>query len=172
MKFLLFLFLIVSCNTKTIPDKKPVVENVFTGSFYKVESTLDWIKEAVRITNCVTIQKDFHAEILAVEKFEHYSGSNQAIVDSLLSDKVAVIGTYSKRFTKARAYRNVGTNKIWLNRAKIFKADKDLINTNIHERLHVLGYGHKGNNRNKYNNINSVPYKVGSMSEKYYERCL
>jgi len=172
MKFLLLLFLTISCNTKTIPDSKPVVENVYTGSFYKVESTLNWIKEAVRITDCVTVQKDFHAEILSVQNFEHYEGENQAIVDSLLSEKVAVIGSYSKKFTKARAYRDVGTNKIWLNRSKIFKADKDLINTNIHERLHVLGYKHKGNSRNKYNNINSVPYKVGSLSEKYYKRCL
>lgn len=173
MKNLLIILLFVSCASN-IPVQKletiePTIEDI---GYYKNESSLDWITESIEIANCVTKKKEFHQEILDNGKFEHYDGLNQHIIDMLISETPAIVGTYYKKFSKARAYRNIGSNKIWLNRAKISNSDEDLLNTMLHERLHVLGFGHKGNSRNKYNNIDSVPYKVGSISEKYYQYCL
>jgi hypothetical protein len=174
-KILLLLILVLAgcSSSKTTKPVKPIQEisPVIVESFYKIESSLSWIKEAVRIADCATKNKDFHREILSVESYEHYEGEAKAIVESLVSPTIARVGTYSKRFTKARAYRKVGDNKIWVNRKKISKADAAFLNTMVHERLHVLGYKHKGNDRYQYNNENSVPYKVGRIAQNYFEVC-
>lgn len=165
---LAILFILVACST----TKAPIAPKVTETNFYKNYSTLSWVKLAVDAADCVTINPEFHQEIINYQKFAHYDGSSTQIVKDLLSDKKAEVSTYYKRFTKARAYRNVGTNKIWLNRAKLGYVDPGLVNTMIHERLHVLGYNHQGNNKYKYNNVESVPYKVGKISEKYAEKCI
>jgi predicted SprT family Zn-dependent metalloprotease len=163
------LFLVASCATKTPIKQDPVYE----GSYYVNESSLEWVSKLIDVTDCTTKLDSFHKDIIDNNKYEHYEGSNEKIVKDLKSDVKAHVGTYYKRFTRARAYRNVGSNKIWLNRAKISgKIDVDLVNTMIHERLHVLGYQHKGNNKYKYNNVESVPYKVGKISEKYSQECI
>ena len=115
INFLFLLLFTIACSSS--PVTKPVVEDAQieqVDSFYKIESTLDWIKKAVDSANCVTKNKDFHSEILAFKKYEHFDGQNSKIVDSLLSSKQAVVGTYYKRFTKAIAYRNVNSDKIYL----------------------------------------------------------
>ena len=165
--YLVLLFLVGCAGTVTKTPEKPP----YNGSYYKVESTLEWVKEVAQIADCVTNNTEFHQEIASYPKYEHYDGESSKIVTDLLSDKKAIVGTYYKKFTKARAYRNVGSDKIWLNRAKLGNVDSGLNNTMIHERLHVLGYGHKGNKKFQYNNVESVPYKVGKFSEKYVEKC-
>ena len=185
LKSLLILLFLFSCSNS--PTKKVITETVevpieapieIYSSFYVNKDTRSWVGDVIKTANCITINKNFHKDILSHGSYEHYTGSNKAIVKSLLSNKVATVGTYYKKYsvwpkrTSVRAYRNIGSNKIYINRANVSnKADANLVNTFIHERLHVLGYGHKGNKKYKYNNINSVPYAVGAKSEKYFKQC-
>lgn len=176
VKYLLLLVLI-SCATQ---KPKQVTEIIFPVNdpfdsslvFYENESTLESIAKAIKVANCVTLDPRFHDDIIKNGKYEHFNGDNKEISTKLLSDKKAIVGTYYKRFTKAIAYRNPGTDKIWFNR-KYTKTSSgsSKLNTMIHERLHVLGFGHKGNSKNKYNNIESVPYKVGKLAQTYYNDC-
>ena len=174
MKILLLVIFFISCSTGSVKKTEPLgagQDQPSVDSFYKIESSRDWIKEAVRVANCVTVNSDFHKEIISIDKYEHFTGDSKDIVKSLISSKVAIVGTYYKRFTKAIAYRNIGSDKIWYNTKHAGSSVKSKVKTMIHERLHVLGYGHKGNNPAKYNNRDSVPYKVSGLGEKYVEGC-
>lgn len=178
MKYLILLVLF-GCATQETRKPHEIVYPVnapidpeYVINYYVNASTLEWVKDTIKIANCVTNEPNFHKEVLENGKYEHFDGDNQDIVDALLSSKKAEVGTYYKRFTKAVAYRNPGTNKIWFNR-KFSKnsSGASKLNTMIHERLHVLGFGHKGNSKYKYNNVESVPYKVGKIAQGWYETC-
>lgn len=172
MKNLLILLLLIGCTQVAIkPEKKDIIVEVENSSFYKSESSLSWIAKAIEIADCVTVNKDFHNDILDNGEFTHYTGSSQAIIDSLMSSTTARVGSYYKWKSKAVAYRNQGSDKIWFNRYHAKRSINQKVNTMIHERLHVLGYGHKGNKSYKYNNLSSVPYKVGKIGERYSEGC-
>lgn len=174
---LLILLVLASCATYEQPKSPELpinapIDQEYVINYYVNSSSLDWVKETIRIANCVTNEPNFHKEILDNGKYMHFEGENKDIVKALLSSVRAEVGTYYKRFTKAIAYRNVGSNKIWFNRYKAKATSmKGKLETMIHERLHVLGFGHKGNSRNKYNNIESVPYKVAKIAGGWYETC-
>lgn len=138
-------------------------------SYYEHKTTLTWIKEAADFSGCVVNDKEFMKEIISLS-YSHYDGDSKEIVKSLLSNTKAVVSSYYKN-RPVMAYRVVGTNQIYFNRAKKHIGDTcSRVNTSVHERLHVLGYKHKGNKKNRYNNINSVPYKVGNIAQKHCRR--
>lgn len=176
IKILIFsLLCFVSCasgserlNTNNSPLISITEKNVF-----KVKSSLSWMKDLGEKANCVNFNKDFLKEVSLIESFTHSDHTGVEVVEALTSSTIAVARTYSKRFTRAAAYRVPGTNEIYINLKKLSKRSraKQVIPTLIHERLHVLGYKHKGNRRAKYNNLESVPYKVSRISKKYISKC-
>lgn len=178
MKYILILTLLISCSGAPVKEViKPLeitpIETQISEvkTFYTLKSSLKSIKEAVRVADCVTKNKDFHNDIINHGEYSHYTSDNKDIVKKLLSDKKAIVSSYYKRWSKAVGYRIPGTDKIYVNTAKRLNLAARVVNL-IHERLHVLGFIHKGNKKAQYNNSNSVPYAASSYSEKYVEGCL
>jgi hypothetical protein len=165
---------LVACTSAPRPSKPQIapIEPSISKEFYTVSTKKEFAVNSAKIANCVTALPQYHSKILAEEYYSHFTGKNSEIVESLLSDKKAIIKTYFKRFTKAKAYRIPGQSEIYINMAKISPNTESIIVTLIHERLHVLGYSHRGNNRNKYNNINSVPYKASMLSKGFLSYCV
>jgi hypothetical protein len=169
MKNILILLFLISCATKVDKMLETSAENAFKSG-YIIKTTNEKIIESVKIADCVIKNTDYQNDILGVSSYSHYTGLNTKIVSDLLSDKKAIVSSYYKKYTKASAYRIPNTNEIYVNRAKLGSHAKTVASL-IHEKYHTLGYGHKGNKKNKYNNINSVPYLASSMSKKYVEGC-
>lgn len=133
------------------------------------------------------------------ERFNHTKDSRTAIYTKLLSgndnfidefiddqnqldDKDLDIWVFPYKTKTDIVGRTFGyTYRTWINlnnlNYKIKKYENyptllyALISQNlIHEYCHNLGYKHKGNKRNKHNNIYSVPYGVGDIIKNEAER--
>ncbi len=145
---------------------------------FTVRSSLPEFKEVARKANCIVKNPAFLAEIGAVAKFTHTPKSTPQVVEAIKAYKAAIISTYYKKYsvfprlTKTLAYRNTKgkeTNVIYFNTAKFPRSEKSMINTAVHEWLHVSGFGHGDNSpRGKEK---SVPYLVGDIAEKYLGAC-
>jgi hypothetical protein len=172
IKLLLFI-LITSCATKApIKDVGNVeIDTTVYNKSFDNKSKNKTIINSVKLAECVLSNRDFQKEIINHGSFEHYEGSNKYIVDQINSDKKSIVSSYIKRISRASAYRKVGTNKIYINRAKLGSFAKT-VRSLVHEHMHVLGFKHKGNGRNINNNAESVPYKVSTMTTPYTEKCL
>ena len=177
MKLSLIWLLVVSCASPVKNKKVPKPQSFSVASqteAFVANSSLPWMHELVVVANCITNNKDFLAEVSQVESFTHSDHTGKQVAESILQDKQAVARTYSKKFTRAAAYRIPNTNKIYINTKKFSSKTRPykVTPTLMHERMHLLDYKHKGNRRNEYNNLQSVPYVVGKISEKYVEVCL
>lgn len=171
-----FLTLFFGCSSTPIKNdiQEPSVLNEITSlekkSGYIVKSTNKRILDSVKISDCVIYLDSFRDELVKIEAFTHSDKNGVEVYESLLSDKKAVVSSYYKKFTYAAAYRVPNTSTIYINLAKS-STYKSLTIALIHERLHVLDYKHQGNKRNKYDNINSVPYRVSVIAGKYVDEC-
>lgn len=157
-------------KVETLPGQQAI------GSDYSVKSTLSWLAEVGKVANCVVKQPDFIKEVSEHKQFDYTSDSSKTVAEKMAKFTPVILTTYTKNCSSAIAYRNVGSNIVYFNLGKNCKlqrlnprAMKYMINTAIHERLHVVGYGHGDNNSKGKGN--SVPYGVGDLAEKYADRC-
>lgn len=161
-------------GTVTTPSEVIKLEEVpgqhhQTGD-YSVKSSLKVVKQLADIGNCLVYKAKFYDEIKAHKQFDYTKDSSETVADKLSLYTPVVLTTYSKRFTKTIAYRNKGSNVIYLNLVKLKSIPtKEGVNTLWHERSHVVGYGHGDNYA--AGKDNSVPYGTGKMSEKYFDEC-
>lgn len=136
-------------------------------SRFELKSSLNYLPEVIRIADCVTNLKSFQDEVGSIEKFTSSNDNGTLVVSKMMTSKKAIVRHYTKRASKVTA-KTVG-DEVYFNRKMNPRALTSMVNTAIHERLHVLGYHHKGNYPKK--NKESVPYKVGDISEKYIQQC-
>lgn len=137
---------------------------------FSVKSSLKVVKQLAELGNCLVLKERFYNEISNHKQFDYTSDNSEAVANKLADFVPVVLTTYKKRFSKSIAYRNVGSNVIYLNTLKLgTKPTKDRLNTIWHERTHVAGFGHGDNYKN--GKENSVPYGTGEMSEKYFDEC-
>ena len=178
---LVFMLGLVACTSqpkrpvdilKPEATKPVIVPAVSTQSHFEVKSKLDWVKRKADIADCIINNEDFRVEVSEVKEFSHFDGNGQDVVKSFdLPDK-AIVRTYYKKLTRAAAYREPGSNEVYINTAKTRQSKKYIPTSLVHEWLHVLKYKHKGNRRHKYNNSKSVPYYVAeTIAVKYLEDC-
>ena len=167
----LLILIAITGSCSHTPTKEVKTFEVSTPKDYYVNgSTLRWVAETIALANCVTPLAAFHKEILEGE-YTHFEGDNSEIVTALTSGVKAKVKTYYK-WKGAQAVRTPGTDTIWINRWKVKTGENHLrLKTMIHERLHVLNFKHLGNKKKKYDNINSVPYKVAEIAMRHYEYC-
>ena len=178
MKFLL-LALLAGCSTSTkapvviAPDTKP--DEVVTlpsaqKITFSVKSTLPYLAETAKVAECVIHNEEFLKEVGAHKQFDYTKLTSPEVEKQLRTYKPIILSSYSKRFTKAIAYRNTGDNVVYFNTYKNPRGMKEMVNTCIHEWAHVQDFGHGGNS--SVGKDNSVNYGVGLIAEKYVERCL
>jgi len=175
IKFLLLL-IIASCSMAPIPSilapnyaievTRPV-RVVFT-----CKSSLPWLVDLTRIANCLANNQDFINEVKTYPKFTHTDKTSTDVANSLESMQGYVISTYKTKspFSSviATTYKN-DKKTLYLNLRKNPRRLEDMVNTVLHESLHLAGYSH-GDNSPK-GKEESVNYKVGSLVEKYVGVC-
>ena len=167
-------------TTVKTPDETIKVEvvpgQVSSKSDYAVKSTLSFMKDVGEVANCVIYNADFIKEVSTHKQFDYTKDSSKLVAEKMSRFTPVILTTYKKSSTATLAYRNVGSNVLHFNTGKNKsgnylnpRAMKYMLNTAIHERLHVVGYGH-GDNK-AAGKSNSVPYGIGKIAEKYAERC-
>lgn len=160
---------VIKTPSETIKLEEVPGQNHQTGDF-SVKSDLKVVKQLAELGNCLVMKTKLYDEIKAHKQFDYTTDTSEVVAENLATYVPVVLTTYKKSFSKTIAYRNVGSNVIYLNTAKLpSKPTKERLNTLWHERSHVAGYGH-GNN-SSVGKGNSVPYGTGSMVEKYFDEC-
>ncbi len=173
MKFLILL-MVMSCATKVEDNSlgRPVINPVSVKDF-SVKSTIGWISETASIAECVIKRTDFIAEVAKTKSFDFSKDTGVDVARKMSLPNPVILSSYCKKPSFGRqtnAYRNVGSNIVYMNTCVKLNRIEKRVNTLVHERLHVVGYGH-GNNNYK-GKENSVPYAVGAIAEKYVKGCL
>lgn len=132
------------------------------------------VTSVARIADCVLKSEKFLNEVATHSYTFTSATSGEQVADSIRKAHITLtVSTYKSKlpWSKTVAYRNAGETTAYLNLRKN-PAGKDIaevVNTLVHEWLHVLGYGH-GTNSAK-GKENSVPYGVGSIAGKYVGGC-
>lgn len=136
-----------------------------------VKSSLPWMKILGSTTDCVIKDADFQKEVSAIKKFDYSDKAGGRVVLDLLTAKGISISTYKTRnpWSKAIAYTYAGNDTIYFNLRNNPRDFKEMINTVMHETTHIVGYGHGSNS--PVGKEKSVPYWVGSIAEKYADKC-
>lgn len=135
------------------------------------------IQVAVKITNWLLTDSLFYDEIRKLTKFSHTRVNGEYVAEILYANrhsKMEVVGyktlyPYRWPFPKVKGYySHENPDKIFVNLRSVHTMDRfDHVGNFIHEKMHSLGYEHKGNSRNKFNNIESVPYKIGYLAKSF-----
>lgn len=180
MKHLFLLAILISCATtppQDIVDIQEAIIQLDAGiiqappyrEVFTTKSSLKWVQGAVAVSNCVINNEEFLSEVENYPKFTYTDKTPKQVAELLRSAPPAIVSTYKKSFTKAIAYRNVGSNVIYLNTAKNPRVMSAIVNTAAHELAHIAGLGHGDNSpRGKQE---SAPYRVGKIAERYSETC-
>jgi hypothetical protein len=171
-KLILILF-IVSCSPQQpkdpqIPEPIPPVK----GVYYQTTLTSQWAIDLTRISNCVLNHEGFIKEVSAIEKFDFTFDKGIEVIAKYRQDKVTNIKLIKpKAFWSSMVATTFAgnTDDFFLSTKKNPRPMPSMINTAIHERGHLVGYGH-GDNYAK-GKEDSVNYKLGSISEKYVADC-
>ena len=130
-----------------------------------------WLTELAQVVSCVSRQEALIIEVARSKPFTHTKDAPGVVAKKMLEDQSKVVfSTYRSRpFSKTIAYRNVGSNIVYFNTRKNPRDTAQMVNTGIHEWLHVAGYGHGSNSAKGKGE--SVNYAVGKMAEKYVQFC-
>lgn len=180
MKYLLpLLFLSFACSYVPVkaPDVTPELPSETVPTTNKVvftaDSSLDYIHEVVRISNCVINNEEFLKEVEAFPKYDYTDKTSKQVADSLRNPKPVIVSTYRTKSpwssVIATTYSSDPTT-IYFNTRRNPREMKDMIETSCHEGLgHIQGYGHGDNS--EYGKENSVPVMLGTICGKYAETC-
>lgn len=164
--------LATACQTKEIVKTVKVINTEaaeIKAQTFSVKSSLAYLKEVARASDCVIKNEAFLKEIGSHKQFDYTKLSSADVEKQLRTYKPIVLSSYRKVFSKSIAYRNTGSNVVYFNTAKNPRPMKQMVNTAFHEWSHVQGFGH-GDNYLK-GKSNSVPYGGGDIAEKYVDEC-
>lgn len=146
----------------------------YNGRNEKLLECADFINDLLNLD-------DFYNDIAKHTGFSHtYNGYTPTkISDILKADKSTVlIKTYKSkwRWSKANAYVSIKyKNTLFYNTRKLWRTPESIINTVVHECVHVAdnnnsnktNFGH-GDNKSRGKD-NSAPYWIGALAGRYYK---
>lgn len=135
-------------------------------------SSKGWLGEVARVAECVVADKAFLYDVAQQSKFTHTDLTPYEVAKKIRNSTTPVkLTTYKtiNPWSKAIAYRNIGSDVVYFNLRKNPRELNEMVNTAIHEWLHVVGFDHGGNR--KKGKQDSVNYKVGKIAEKYTGGC-
>lgn len=136
---------------------------------YAVKSSLQYMVDVAEVANCVIYNPKFIAEVQTHKQFDYTKDNSATIAKKMAEFTPVILSTFKKPLSKTIAVRNVGSNVLYFNTSKNPRLMKYMVNTAVHERLHVVGYGHGDNSASGKGN--SVPYGIGDIAEKYADAC-
>jgi len=172
---LLILLLLVSCAgiQKTIPIKPEFDAESF--ELFKSRSNLPWVHELQEAANCVIKKESFAHSVREVTGFTYSDKSGVVVYEDLTDSRTCTISTYKTKWYSPFKYVVMATTwpsdkeKLYLNLRVNPRPMPDMIETVIHECLHLKGYSHGDNSR--IGKENSVNYKVGALAKKNSDGC-
>lgn len=138
----------------------------------EIRSKLPWMKNLGSVVNCVIALPEFQKEVGAIESFTFTKDNGKQVVEKL--GKVSTtFSTYRSKNPWSKATSYTLRKEVYFNLRNNPRPLPRMLNTGIHEALHVAGYGHGNNNidNDTVNKMKSVPYGVGLIAEKYVEKC-
>jgi hypothetical protein len=139
---------------------------------FKSKSNLSWINELTSTVNCVVNNREFLNEVKSFNKYTHTTATPEQVYISLINLSNFNVSTYKARIGSRVIATTYKSDKatLYLNLRKNPRELKYMVNTVIHEGLHLAGYSHGDNS--PAGKDNSVNYKVGSIAEKYADKCV
>jgi hypothetical protein len=150
--------------------------NFAYASFIPLKDSPKWQIELSKTANCVLSDPAFLTEVATIPKFDYSKATGLEVSLSLQKPMEATLTTYSPKLwnwaSKVIAYRNVNSNIIHFNVRKNPRPTPEMVNTCMHELLHLLGYEHNGNGPENAGKQFTVNYYVGRIAEKYVKDCL
>lgn len=138
---------------------------------FTAKSSLLWVSSLAEKANCTIKNKDFLKEVEGF-KFTHTIHAGAKVAKDIKALPSIKIATYKTKnpFSKAIATTYPSDKEtVYLNLRANPRDMESMVNTVCHEATHILGYSH-GDNSPK-GKENSVPYKVGSLCQKYFKNC-
>jgi hypothetical protein len=138
------------------------------------------ITECVEFANSLWLIDEFWIELNSKDKFTFTELPTPEIVQRVkLCEEIVTIKTYTPKWpwSNANAYITPKyKNTLYLNNRKLFRKQAAIINTIIHECVHVADYGDDdnqitfghGDNYPK-GKENSAPYWIGEQAAKFFE---
>ena len=179
MKLILALFFIASCATKpidTVPvivpePSEPVEIIIAKREPFSFKSSLPYIAEIARVSNCVINNETFLKEVESFPKYTYTDLTPTQVGKILREFKPVTISTYKYWSSKviATTYAKDRTTAYFNTKANPRKMPA-MVNTAFHEGLHLNGVSH-GDNSSK-GKQDSVNYRIGTISEKYAADCV
>lgn len=171
----LICFLSSCSTTKHEPISSAGLDLSPAHEVFKVRSSLSFIRKTARVANCVVNLKSFQKEVELVTKFDFSAASGTEVMQSLLLGS-CIASTYKTRVSpymckvKATTYKS-DKKAFYINlRGCVFTSRvAPLVNTYVHECLHLRGYSHGSNSRK--GKENSVNYKVGAIAQLHVKEC-
>jgi hypothetical protein len=182
MKFLLgnmiLLLAITGCATRykeiptvSVPDIKPAPVKI-TREPFGFKSSLPYIAEVAKVSNCIINNDDFVKEVEVYPKFTHTALAPAQVAERLKALAPVVVTTYQTKNpwsnVIATTYSSDRVN-LYFNTRKNPRDMKHMVNTSFHEALHLNGFSHGDNS--PVGKGESVNYRVGLMAEKYVKEC-
>lgn len=163
----LVLITLTSCASKKAikPIEPPKPVDVIT-----YRSSLNYIKELAKKTNCTLSKVEFQKEVSEILEFDldptHSTGAK--VISDLISKK-CIISTYRTKWPWSKAIAMAWTNEkepiVYFNTRKNPRKMDSMINTAVHECLHKHGYSHGSNS--PAGKEKTVPYWVGEIAQRH-----
>jgi hypothetical protein len=128
------------------------------------------IRKAASIVMKHYKDRAFAEMIINVDKFNHTDHSPIQValcIESEMNSLQVDIKTYKSLNPWSKAVAYAEGNTIYFNNRRSAGLI-DRAGTIMHECMHLIGYKHKGNNLSHYN-IQTVPYKVQMLFERYLQ---
>ncbi len=132
------------------------------------------LEAAVDLANSYFASRDFQADVISINKFDHANVSPDEILRlfNMFNYAIEVKCTYFGFFFKKVLGRTVGDGHVYLNSSRINRTIWSLGATIVHEASHVVdefykdaSFGH-GSNSNKGKN-KTFPYFIGDKAENW-----
>jgi hypothetical protein len=144
------------------------------GQFLPSKTSPVWQISLAKTANCVLTDNAFLIEVATIPDFDYSEDTGLEVSLKLQVPVKAYFTTYRSwnRFSKVTAYRNRGETIIRFNTRKNPRPVERMVNTAIHELLHIHGYDHNDNGPEDQGREYTVNYYVGSIAEKYVKDCL
>jgi hypothetical protein len=142
------------------------------GAPYSTKSSLSYMTKTAAITNCVLKNEKFLSEVASFPKYTYTTKTPQEVRKSLESMKPVIISTYRTKNPWSKAIATTYSSDkttVYFNTRKNPRPMTEMVNTSIHEGLHLNGFSHGSNS--PVGKEDSVNYRVGTIGEKYVSEC-
>lgn len=149
-----------------------IIFNANAITFINSKWSPNWQLKIIPIANCVIKNEKFLKEISEIERFDYSKAKGSDVVNALKKD-ITIKNTTYKSWnwrSNVNAYTKGSNPVVNWNVRNNPRSLPEMINTEIHEGLHILQFFH-GNNYST-GKENTVNYKVGKIAEKYVGECL